>query len=117
MVTDRVSRNKEEHKDLYDAVDPEAACNQPDEDQESDAELDAMRADNTHFEGLECHLDAAFNKEAPAMIAARTRLEAQKKMYASVLSKKPHYCFACLYNKNKHKHLREAIITVVSTSK
>jgi Plant transposon protein len=32
MVTDHVSWNEEEHGDLYDAVDLEAACNQPDKD-------------------------------------------------------------------------------------
>jgi hypothetical protein len=76
MVTDCISQNEEEHEDPYDAVDLEAAGNQLDKDQEYDAKLDAMHADNAHFEGLERHLDAAFNKEAPAMIAALTRLEA-----------------------------------------
>jgi hypothetical protein len=103
MVTDRVSWNKEEHEDLYDAVDPEAAGNQPDEDQEFDAKLDAMRVEDAHFEGLERCLNAAFNKEAPAMIAAHTRLEAQKKMYALVLSKKAHYRFAHLYDTNVYR--------------
>jgi Plant transposon protein len=111
MVTNRVSQNKVEHVDLYYAVDLEAACNQQDKDQESDA-----NANNAHFEGLERRLDAAFNKEAPEMIAAHTGLEARKKMYASVLSKKAHYCFARLYNKNEHKRLQEAMIAVVSTS-
>jgi hypothetical protein len=64
-----------------------------------------MRANNTHFEVLEQHLDAAINKETPAMIAALTRLEARKKMYKLVLLKKAHYCFACLYDENEHKRL------------
>jgi hypothetical protein len=117
MVTNRVSRNEEENEDLYEAVDPDAACNQLDDDQESDAKLDAIRSDNAHFEVLERHLGAAMNQETPAMIAARTRLEARKKMYKLVLSKKAHYRFAHLYDKNEHKRLREAIIAVVSTSK
>jgi Plant transposon protein len=117
MVTDRVSWNEEENEDLYEAVNPEAAINQPDDDQESDAELDGMCADDAHFEVLERRLGAALNQETPAMIVAHTQLEAQKKMYKSVLTKKAHYCFACLYNKNEHKRLREAIIAVVSMSK
>jgi hypothetical protein len=117
MVTDHVHWNEEEYEDLYEAVDPEAGCNQPDEDQESDTKLDAMRANNAHFEVLEHRLNTAINKEMPAMIAAHTRLEAQKKMYKLVLSKKAHYCFARLYDKNEHKCLQEAIIAVVSTSK
>jgi Plant transposon protein len=102
MVTDCVSRNKEENEDFYDAVDP---CNQPDDDQESDAKLEAMCADNAHFEVLVQHLGTAMNQETPAMIAARTRLETQNKMYKLVLLKKAHYCFARLYNENEHKRL------------
>jgi Plant transposon protein len=117
MVTDRVSQNEEEHEDLYEAVDPAAAINQPEDDQESDAELDGMWADDAHFERLEQRLDAALNHETPAMIAARTRLEARKKMYKLVLTKKAHYRFARLYDENEHKRLREAIIAVVGLSK
>jgi hypothetical protein len=52
MVTDHVSRNEEENEDLYEAVDLDAPCNQPDDDQESDAKLEAMRANDAHFEDL-----------------------------------------------------------------
>jgi Plant transposon protein len=117
MVTDRVSQNEEENEDLYEAVDPAAAINQLDDDQESDAKLDGMRTDDAHFDILERRLGAALNKETPAMIAARTRLEARKNMYKSVLLKKAHYRFARLYDENEHKRLREAIIAVVNTSK
>jgi hypothetical protein len=113
MVTDRISRNEVEHINMYEPAEHGATLNQPDDDQEPDEELDNMRHDDDQHEMLQRAVDAATDRDTPAMTAIMTRLNERKKLYASEMTKIAHYRYARRYNIEEHARLRNAIIEQV----